>query len=314
MMRIIFMGSPDFALPCLDEILKLPHELVAVVTQPDRPKGRGKKLTGTPVKERALVNNIPVYQPEKVNNRAFIKQVKDLMPDLIIVVAFGQILKPELLSIPHLGCVNVHASLLPKYRGAAPVHWAIINGEKETGVTTMLMDSGMDTGDMIIKRTVEITSHDNVESLHDKLAILGADALRETIELIAANKAPRIKQNHECATYAPLLKKEDEIINWNKSVWEVYNHIRGMNPWPGTYTSLNGNRIKIWKSSVNEEHSTGISGIVLDVINGKGFIVQCQKGSILIEGVQPQGGRRIPADDFARGYRLEKGRRLGSAR
>ncbi|MDD4754014.1 MAG: methionyl-tRNA formyltransferase [Desulfitobacteriaceae bacterium] len=311
-MRIIFMGSPDFAVPCLEEMFKSPHEVIAVVTQPDRPKGRGGKIRPTPVKVRAAGEGIPIYQPGKVNSPEFIQQMRELKPDLAIVVAFGQILKPDLLNIPPLGCINVHASLLPKYRGSAPIHWAIINGEKETGVTTMYLDPGMDTGDMILAEKVLIADDDTVGSLHDKLALAGAEILGETVQLIAQGKAPRAPQDHEDATYAPLLKREHEFIDWKKSAREVYDMVRGMNPWPGAYTTFNDKVLKIWESIIDDEDVTGVPGSVVQVVNGKGIKVQCRKGCLWLSKVQPEGSRPMGADAFARGHRVEAGMILGS--
>ncbi|NMA13833.1 MAG: methionyl-tRNA formyltransferase [Clostridia bacterium] len=311
-MRIIFMGSPDFAVPCLEEMLKSPHEVIAVVTQPDRPKGRGGKLQPTPIKIRAVAEGIPIYQPSKVNTPEFIQQMRELKPDLAVVVAFGQILKPDLLNIPSLGCINVHASLLPKYRGSAPIHWAIINGEKVTGVTTMYLDPGMDTGDMILAEKVLIADDDTVGTLHDKLALAGAGILYETVKLIDQGKAPRTAQNHEEATYAPLLKREHELIDWKKPVREVYDMVRGMNPWPGAYTTFNGKVLKIWESMIDNEGVTGVPGSVVQVVNGQGIKVQCGDGCLWLCKVQPEGRRPMSADAFARGHRVEPDMFLGS--
>lgn len=305
------MGSPEFALPCLDQLLASPYEVVAVVTQPDRPKGRGNKFKFTPVKERALEKDIEVYQPENINQPDFIRQLKILVPDVMVVVAFGQLLKADLLMLPPLGCINVHASLLPKYRGAAPIHWAIINGERETGVTTMYMDAGMDTGDMILKRTVPIGEQDTIGSLHDKLAEAGGELLMETLGLMMKNQVPREPQEPNQATYAPLLVREHELIDWTKSSRLVHNLVRGMNPWPGAYTIFDSTPVKIWETRVSEEESRGIPGTFLDVINGKGIKVQCGKGSLWISFLQPQGKRTMPGDAWIRGARLQKGCVLG---
>lgn len=312
-MRIVFMGSPDFAVPCLDELLESSHEVAAVVTQPDRPKGRGGRVTSTPVKERAVEKNIPVYQPEKVNTPEFIQKVREIAPDLVVVVAFGQILKPDLLNIPPFGCVNVHASVLPKYRGSAPIHWCMINGEKETGVTTMYMDPGMDTGDMILTQKVCIEETDTMGTLHDKLSFAGAELLGETVGQIAQGNAPRIRQNHQEASYAPLLKREHEMINWGKTAREVCNLVRGMNPWPGAYTTFNGSVLKVWEASPAETSGSGVLGTVVQAVNDQGLRVQCREGSVWLKYVQLEGSRRMPADAFARGHRLEPGAVLGSA-
>ncbi|MEL7564483.1 MAG: methionyl-tRNA formyltransferase [Dehalobacterium sp.] len=310
-MRVIFMGSPDFALPCLDKLLVSPYEVVAVVTQPDRPKGRGNQLTFTPVKERALEKGIDVYQPGNINRPDFVRELKALAPDVMVVVAFGQILKTDLLALPPLGCINVHASILPKYRGAAPIHWAVINGESETGVTTMYMDAGLDTGDMILKRTVPIGDQETTGILHDKLAEAGGELLLESLDLMIKNQAPREPQDSNQATYAPLLLREHELIDWTQNVRQVHNLVRGMNPWPGAYTNFNNNPVKIWETRVSEEESQGVPGTFIGLVNEKGIKIQCGKGSIWISLLQPQGKRTMPGDAWARGARLEKGCVLG---
>jgi len=309
------MGSPEFALPCLDELQNSPDEVLAVVTQPDRPKGRGQKLTFTPVKERALAYGIPVLQPENINHPDFVEQLKALAPDVLVVVAFGQLLKEELLNLPPLGCINVHASLLPKYRGAAPIHWAIINGEKETGVTTMFMDRGMDTGDMILKRTVPIGDHDTTGVLHDKLAEAGRILLRETLDLLRKHQAPRTPQEHSLATYAPLLTREHERIDWTKKAREVHNLVRGMNPWPGAYTTFENKTVKIWETELSEGKEAAKEGgespgAVLEVVNGQGIRVRCGEGSLWLTVLQPQGKQTMAAEAWARGARLTKGSTL----
>lgn len=311
-MRVVFMGSPDFALPCLDKLLQSPYQVTAVVTQPDRPKGRGKKLTFTPVKEKALEKGIPVLQPEKINNPEFIEKLKTMAPDVFVVVAFGQILKQELLNLPALGCINVHASLLPKYRGAAPIHWAIINGEKETGVTTMFMDQGMDTGDMILKKRIPIGEEDTTGLIHDKLAEAGGELLIETLELLLNKKVPRETQDHELATYAPILTREHELIDWTKTDREVHNLVRGMNPWPGAYTTFENKIVKIWEAKVIEDVSEEAKpGTVLSVVNGEGICVKCGQGALLVSLLQPQGKQAMAGDAWARGARLKKGITLG---
>jgi methionyl-tRNA formyltransferase len=314
-MRVIFMGSPEFALPCLDRLINSPDEVIAVVTQPDRPKGRGKKLTFTPVKERALAYGIPVLQPENVNHPGSVEKLKALAPEVLVVVAFGQLLKEELLNLPPLGCINVHASLLPKYRGAAPIHWAIINGEKETGVTTMFMDRGMDTGDLILKRTVPIGDNDTTGVLHDKLAEAGGILLRETLDLLQKHQAPRTAQEHSLATYAPLLTREHERIDWTKKAREVHNLVRGMNPWPGAYTTFENKTMKIWETEFDEAgdaaREAGESpGTVLEVVNGQGVRVRCGEGSLWLTVLQPEGKQTMAAEAWARGARLTKGSTL----
>jgi len=306
------MGSPDFALPCLDQLLQSPYRVAAVVTQPDRPKGRGKKLTYTPVKEKALENGIPVWQPEKINDPEFIEKLKTLAPDVLVVVAFGQLLKKELLDLPPFGCINVHASLLPRYRGAAPIHWAVINGERETGVTTMFMDQGMDTGDMILKKTIPIGENDTTGIIHDKLAAAGGELLRETLALVFRHQAPREAQDHALATYAPLLTREHELIDWTKTAREVHNLVRGMNPWPGAYTTFENKIVKIWETKVIEDESTDNKpGTVLELTNGKGISVRCGRGSLWITLLQPQGKQAMAGDAWARGASITKGSILG---
>jgi methionyl-tRNA formyltransferase len=310
-MRVIFMGSPEYALSSLDQLLSSSHQVVAVVTQPDRPRGRGQKMTYTPVKERALEKGIPVFQPEKINDPVFTAHLKALAPDVMVVVAYGQLLNEELLALPPKGCINVHASLLPKYRGAAPIHWAIINGEEETGVTTMLMDRGMDTGDMLLKRKVPIEKVDTIGSLHDKLADIGGELLMETLAHLEDGSLTPESQDHDEASYAALLKKEHEQILWSKNAVEIFNQVRGLNPWPGAYTEFAGKRLKIWESDVEDMELKEHPGLVLDVKNGKGIRVACGIGSLWLRILQPQGKRRMTGEDWARGVRLEKGSVLG---
>ena len=247
--NIVFMGTPEFAVPCLD-ILNQHYNVTAVYTQPDRPKGRGQKLAMSPVKEYALKHNLPVYQPEKIKTLECVAKLRELKPDLIIVVAFGQILSKEILDIPPLGCVNVHGSLLPRWRGAAPIHWSIISGDKQTGITTMYMDVGLDTGDMILKATTEITPDMTTEQLHDKLMVQGADLLLQTVQLIEENKTPREKQDDNLSCYAKMLNNDNCRIDWTKSAQDIHNLVRGLNSWPVAYTTLNNKKVKIWKTRV----------------------------------------------------------------
>lgn len=243
-LRVVFMGTPEFAVSCLDMLIAENYNVMAVVTQPDRPKGRGQKLGLSPVKEAALAYGLPVLQPNKVKEADFQSAMAELKPDLIVVVAFGQFLPKVLLDLPPLGCINVHASLLPYYRGAAPIHWAVINGEEVTGITTMYMDIGMDTGDMILKDEISINETDTTGIIHDKLKECGAQLLSETIKLITADKAPRIAQNHDCATYASMLHREVEVIDWRKPARDIHNLVRGLNPWPGSYCTYQGKKTK----------------------------------------------------------------------
>ncbi|MBM7855740.1 methionyl-tRNA formyltransferase [Desulfohalotomaculum tongense] len=310
-MRIVYMGTPDFAVPCLEKIMEQKHHLLAVITQPDRPKGRGKKLQPPPVKVVAESYNLPVYQPEKIKTAQFLQTLKELNPELIVVVAYGKILPKEILDLPPLGCVNVHASLLPKYRGAAPIHWAVINGEKETGVTTMYMNEGMDTGDMILSKSIPIDDDDTVGEVHDRLAALGAEVLGETLTLIASGSAPRVPQDHSQATYAPILKREHELINWNRSAREIKNQIRGMNPWPGTYTKLEGRVLKIWRAEIVAGSSKEKPGTVISSTNDQ-LVVQTGAGCLSITELQLQGSKRLGICDFLRGRKVPPGTVLGA--
>lgn len=300
-LKVIFMGTPDFAVPCLKALHKN-YEIVAVITQPDRRKGRGQKVIYSPVKEFASSVNLTVLQPEKIKTNEFEDLIESLQPDLIVVVAFGQILSKRILDIPVLGCINVHASLLPMLRGAAPIHWAVINGEKKTGVTTMFMDIGLDTGDMLLKREVLIANEDDTGVIHDKLMILGAETLLETIELLQTNKLSRIKQDETKTTYAPLLTKDLEKVIWNKDALQIHNLIRGLSPWPGSYCINKGSVLKLWKSKlVNEQDHNYESGTVVE-FSKNGFIVAASKGMIEIIEVQPANKRRMLAKDYINGH------------
>ena len=313
-MEIVFMGTPDFAVPCLEELCEAElTDVVGVITQPDRKRGRGQNLQPTPVKEIALDYEIEVFQPEKVTSEEGLNKLEEWSPDLIVVVAYGQILGKEVLGLPELGCINVHASLLPKYRGAAPLHQALINGEEVTGVTTMYMDEGMDTGDMILKEEVEIISQDTVGSLHDKLATTGADLLIETLKQVKEGTAPRIPQDDSQATYADKVTKEDGEINWDQSAEDIWNLIRGMNPWPGAYTYKDGELLKIWDSEVYKEENTDLDpGTIIKADDNLGIVVQTAKGQLLITQLQPANKKRMSATDYLLGYELESGVRLGA--
>lgn len=309
-MRVIFMGTPDFAVPTLRDLVEAGHDVAAVVTQPDRPKGRGKKETPPPVKETAQELEIPVFQPPRIKDPDFIELLRGLSPEVIVVVAFGRILSPDILSLPRYGCVNVHASLLPKYRGAAPIHWAVINGEKETGVTTMYMDEGLDTGDMILKEAVPIGEEDTVGAVHDRLAALGARLLVKTLALIRQGRAPRAPQTGEFS-YAPMLKAEDELIGWDQPARDIYNRIRGMNPWPGARTTLSGKVLKIWRAAVEEGKNASVPGQVI-AVGRDGLVVSAGSGLLRITELQLQGARRLNAGDFLRGNPVPEGTVLGS--
>ena len=301
-LKIVFMGTPDFAVPCL-KTLNENYEVIAVITQPDRPKGRGQKLTPSPIKEYALEHNLTVLQPEKIKTSETEEQLKKLAPDLIVVVAFGQILSKAILDIPQLGCINVHASLLPKYRGAAPIHWSIINGETKTGITTMYMDVGLDTGDMILKEEVSIFAKMNTGELHDTLMNIGAKTLLQTIKQIAEGSVVRNKQNDAEASYAPLLTKELERINWLLPAQEIYNLVRGLNPWPVAFSIFKGKKLKIWQTKVIDNVTIGEIGTVLSLTE-TGFTVQTGKGILEILELQPESKRKMTAKDFVCGNQI----------
>lgn len=309
-LRTIFMGTPDFAVPCLDVLVMEGYPVAAVVTQPDRPKGRGQKLAYSPVKQAALNYNLSVLQPESIKSDEFYNQICALQPDIIIVIAFGQFLSKRILDLPRYGCINVHASLLPQYRGSAPIHWAIINGETVSGVTTMYMDVGMDTGDMILKSEIPILSDDTTGSLHDKLQNLGAKVLSETLKNIAAGKSVREPQNEAEATYAHLLCRSTERIDWHQPAPVIHNLVRGLNPWPGSYCSYQNKSLKIWKTRVyNESFACSQPGQVVQV-TPEGLVVETGKGTIELLEVQPESKRRMKASDFVCGYSLAKGNML----
>ncbi len=307
-MRIVFMGTPDFAVGSLQALCESgKHEILAVVTQPDRPKGRGNKLLQTPVKEYALAQGLTVYQPQKVKTPEFVELLHELQPELIVVAAFGQFLSKEILELPKYGCINVHASLLPKYRGAAPIQYAIIKGEKESGVTIMQMDIGMDTGAMLDKVVVPIAENTTMGELHDALREQGAALLLQVIDKIAAGTAVAEPQDDAQATYATLLDRSMEHIDWSKSAQEVHNLIRGFNPAPSTFTKLpNGKSLKIWGSKMTDKNSAAAAGTVIET--GKhSFFVACGEGVLEITEVQPESKKRMPAQVFLNGRGVQEG-------
>ena len=307
-MRIVFMGTPDFAVGSLQALCESgKHEILAVVTQPDRPKGRGNKLLQTPVKEYALAQGLTVYQPQKVKTPEFVELLHELQPELIVVAAFGQFLSKEILELPKYGCINVHASLLPKYRGAAPIQYAIIKGEKESGVTIMQMDIGMDTGAMLDKVVVPIAENTTMGELHDALREQGAALLLEVIDKIAKGTAVAEPQDDAQATYATLLDRSMEHIDWSKTAQEVHNLIRGFNPAPSTFTKLpNGKSLKIWGSKMTDKSSAAAAGTVIET--GKhSFFVACGEGVLEITEVQPESKKRMPAQVFLNGRGVQEG-------
>ncbi len=309
-MRIVFMGTPDFAKESLEAVYNAGHEILTVVTNPDRPQGRGMKLKPSPVKEFALEKGLNVMQPEKVRkNEEFINEIKNLNPDVICVVAYGKILPKEILEIPRLGCINVHGSLLPKYRGAAPIQWAVLNGDEETGITTMYMDEGMDTGDMILKEKVEISEDETTGELWDRLSMVGGELLVKTLKEIENGTAPRVKQGEEF-TLAPMLDKKMAKIDWeNKTAREIKNLVRGLNPIMGAYTFLNGKKIKLWKVDVvdsNEDDSSLKNGTVIESNPKEGLFIKTKEGTIKVLEIQGENAKRMEIGDFLRGNKINK--------
>ena len=297
-MKAVFMGTPEFAVPTLQALIDH-HEVLAVVTQPDKQRGRGKKMQFPPVKEKAVEYDIPVYQPQRARDEEFIEELKNLNPDVIVVVAYGQILPESILNIPKYGCINVHASLLPRYRGAGPVQWSVINGEKITGVTTMFMGEGLDTGDILEQTQIAIGSEETAGELMDRLADLGAQLLLHTLTLLESGKAVRTVQDEALATYAPMLQKSDGELDFSQPAQKLHDRIRGVSPWPSAYSYLDGKRIKVHKSALLPNLS-GESGVIQE---GKRLIVGCGEGSLELLEVQPEGGKRMSGQDFLRGRR-----------
>lgn len=311
-MKIVFMGTPDFAEKSLEGVYNAGYEILAVVTNPDRPKGRGMKMVASPVKEFAVSKNLKIYQPEKVrNNVEFIEEIKALQPDVICVVAYGKILPKEILDIPRLGCINVHGSLLPKYRGAAPIQWAVINGEKVTGITTMYMDVGMDAGDMILKEEIDIGEDETTGELWDKLSDVGAKLLVETLSQIENGNAQRIPQGEEFSM-APMLNKDMSKIDWNsKTAKEIKNLVRGLNPIMGTYSYLDGKKIKFWKVDVLPLENENVeNGTILKSNSKDGLYIKAKDGVIKVLEIQGENSKRMPIQDFLRGNELKEGKRF----
>lgn len=302
------MGTPDFAVPCLKALIESEHEVAAVFTKPDKKKGRGHQLACTPIKTVAVDAQIPVYQPVTLKGEEAEGLIKQLAPDIIIVVAYGRILPRSILNMPKYGCVNVHASLLPKYRGAGPIQWSVLNGEKVTGVTTMYMAEGIDTGDMLLKAELEIGINETASELHDRLSEIGAPLLIKTIEGLQSGSLERIRQNEAESCHAPMLTKEMCSIDFSKAAVEVHNQIRGLSEWPCAETTINKKRLKVYKSEL-AECSTGAAG---EVVDNKGFIVCCGDGKgVRLAEVQYEGSKRMSGSDFLRGHRIENGEKLG---
>ncbi|RCX16780.1 methionyl-tRNA formyltransferase [Anaerobacterium chartisolvens] len=310
-MRIIFMGTPEFAVPSLDMLLKEGYDIAAVVTQPDKPKGRGNKIAYPPVKEYAIKNAIRVIQPQKVKTPEFAEELRALKPDLLVTAAYGRILPGGVLDIAPLGCINVHGSLLPKYRGAAPIQWSIINGEAVTGITTMYTDIGMDTGDMLLKKGIKISDEMTAGELHDKLSALGAEVLKETLERLKIGTLERVPQLDEEATYAPIMTKETGLIDWSGDCARIHNLVRGTNPWPGAYTFYKGERMRVWKTEAIDDLScSGRPGCICKVTDGS-IIAACGSGMVRILELQFDSCRRMTAEEYMRGHKIDEGEFLG---
>jgi methionyl-tRNA formyltransferase len=305
-LRAVFMGTAPFALPTLRSLADT-EEVIAVITQPDRPRGRGQEVAPPPAKGLALDLDLQVLQPERVKDPHFIAQLEELKPDVIVVAAFGQILPPAVLNLPRMGCINVHPSLLPKYRGAAPINWAIINGESKTGVTTYLMDEGMDTGPILLVREVEIKADETAQELGEQLAEIGGKLARKTIQGLKEKALQPIPQDEQGATYAPLLKKEDGLIQWEEEADRIRNQIRGMVPWPVAFTWRKGKRMKLFR--VRTGNGAGAPGEITSIESG--IEVACGKGSLFIEELQLEGGRKMGWEEFTRGHQLTPGERWG---
>ena len=301
-MKIVFMGTSDFAVPAFSVLIDSDEEVVGVVTRPDRPKGRGRKPAGPPIKEPVEDKGIKLFQPAHVKDESFISELRKLTPDVIAVVSFGRILSKSILSIPRLGCVNLHASLLPEYRGAAPINWAIMNGDRVTGVTTILMDVGMDTGDILLQRKVAIEDDDTAGSLHNRLASRGADLLLETLMGLDEGDVSSVPQDHSKATMARMLKKEDGLIDWRKGSTLISNQVRGLTPRPGTFTHLQGKILKVFKSTVQKGESNDFIPGTIVHMDEKGIKVSTGEGFLLIEEVQLQDHKRMGVNDFLRGH------------
>ncbi|GGD65039.1 methionyl-tRNA formyltransferase [Paenibacillus nasutitermitis] len=311
-MRIVFMGTPEFAVPSLEALIGAGHEIVLVVTQPDRHKGRKKTLTPPPVKDAALLHGLPVEQPERLRSSDTVARISELKPDLIVTAAYGQILPKAVLDAPLLGCINVHGSLLPKYRGGAPIQRAVMNGEGMTGVTIMYMAEGLDTGDMISRVEVPITNEATSGELFEELSIAGASLLMRTLPSLADGSASVVPQNHEEATYAPNLTREDERIDWNRPARCLYDQVRGLSPMAGAFTLLNGETFKVWgcKPLPSTVRSASQPGTVMRA-DGSGIEVQAGEGLLLLTAIQPAGKKAMPASEWLKGARLEEGTVFG---
>ncbi len=312
MIRIVYMGTPDFAVEPLEAIIKAGYEVAAVVTQPDKQKGRGKEVKMTPVKVCALRHGIPVFQPVKIKEPEAVAELEKYQADLFVVAAFGQLLSEEILNMPEYGCINIHASLLPAYRGAAPIQWAVLNGEKESGVTIMQMDKGLDTGDMLLKRSVELSPKETGDSLHDKLMHLGAELIVEALSKLEKGELVPEKQKDELSSYAKKLTKAMGQIDWSKDAVSLERWIRGLNSWPSAYTFFGGKTLKIWEAQVTEENGAQKAepGQVVSV-SRESFTVACGQGELQILSLQLEGKKRVSTREFLLGYQVEPGMILG---
>lgn len=305
-MKIIFMGTPDFAVPTLESLANKGYSIDLVITQQDKRRGRGKKLQHTPIKEKALELGLEVFQPDNVNDEESIEKIKSLNPDFIVVVAYGQILKKEILDIPKHSCINVHASLLPKYRGAAPINWAIVDGEKETGVTIMEMEEGLDTGDMVLWKSIPIDSDDDAQIIHDKLSELGGATITDALEGIRDSKLSKVKQDHSLSSYASMLSKETGIINWNESGENIKNLVRGLKPWPSAYTRYKEDTVKIHSVDLVDKIKEGKIGEIVKV-DQEGIYVNALDKTVVIKELQFPGKKKMLTKDYLRGNDLEEG-------
>lgn len=306
---LIFMGTPDFAVPSLTALHTSSFTIRHVVTQPDRPRGRGRKPAGSPVKTASLAMGYPILQPSSIRTPEFIDLLKETAPDFLVVVAFGQILSQEILNIPKFGAVNVHASLLPKYRGPAPIQWAIIRGEQETGITTMLMDHGVDTGDILLSATTPIETSDTAASLHDRLSRIGAELLVETLDKLRQGTLFPTSQKHQFASYAPMLKKQDGHIDWNKSALQLFNLVRGMTPWPGAFCYCHDQRLRVHQVEVINQPTNALPGTVVAGFPDE-LRVATSEGILLIKEIQAASGKRMAVKDYLRGHPMPPGTRL----
>lgn len=311
--RIVFMGTPDFAVPALRMLVTEGYQVVGVITQPDRRKGRKKEVNAPPVKVVAQELGLPVFQPEKLREQSALQEILALKPDLVVTAAYGQLLPNALLETPTYHCVNIHASLLPRYRGGAPIHWAIVNGEKETGITLMYMAERLDAGDILLQSAIPITDQDDVGTLYERLSYVGAEALQKLLPTLLHGKVTAKPQDETMATYAPNVQREDEKISWSSPAREIFNHVRGFSPWPGTYTEWRSKKLKIWQTSLlSENHIEQPPGTILHV-SEKGICVATQMGVIQIEVLQPAGKKKMTAADFIRGHQLQSGEILGES-